>query len=243
MFRVLGPITVGPAHGQLPPKQRTLLAALLIARGRAVSATRLVDELWPSDPPATGATIQPSTRPSACPHRWTASSAVGPGGCGKTRFAVQLARETASDYPDGAHLIELAGLVSASDSTVAVRIAATVGVRDHPHRTTLESLQANLAHQRVLLVLDNCEQVRAACVSVLDRLLPAGPGIRVLATSREPLGLHGEAVYPLEGLGPADAVRLFHERARSGAGRRRRYAHPAAGAGFACRRGPGPQQR
>jgi predicted ATPase/DNA-binding SARP family transcriptional activator len=167
---------------------------------------------------------------------------VGPGGCGKTRLSYELVREVAGDYPDGVHVVELAGFRSTVDVPVAddrltvealtARVAAVVGAREIPGQSVSTSLASHLASNRVLLLLDNCEHVRQPVVAMVHDLLVASPGLRVLATSREPLGLPAEVVFRLGGLAlPAqsasarevetsDAVRLFADRvvaARGGA--------------------------
>ncbi|MFD0520369.1 ATP-binding protein [Paractinoplanes durhamensis] len=151
---------------------------------------------------------------------------TGPGGSGKTRFAYELAREVATEY-DTVVLVELAGYATAD----ATRFAAAAGVRDEPGVTAIEALSRHLGNRRALLVVDNCEHVRAQAAATVDDLIGAVPGLRVLATSREPLGVPGEALWPLPGLTPADAVRLFGERvaaARGGTGLRPAELAPAA---------------
>ncbi len=144
---------------------------------------------------------------------------VGPGGSGKTRLAYELAREVTAEY-DAVHVVELAGYAS-GDGRPAARFAAAVGAREEPGGTPMDALARHLGTRRVLLVVDNCEHVRADAATVVDQLLAVAPGVRVLATSREPLGLAGEVVFPLGGLTSTDAVRLWSERvtnARGGTG-------------------------
>ncbi|WP_203920396.1 BTAD domain-containing putative transcriptional regulator [Rugosimonospora africana] len=161
---------------------------------------------------------------------------VGPGGSGKTRLSYELARELAADHPDGIQVVELAGYPTASAGDVealAARVAASVGGRELPGETVAASLARHLGARRVLLVLDNCEHVRAAVAAVVHELLAACPAVRVLATSREPLGLPSEDVFVLGGLSlpdtdaprsrsvGSDAVRLFGDRAAAARGGRR----------------------
>lgn len=144
---------------------------------------------------------------------------AGPGGSGKTRLAYELAGEVTGEY-DAVHVVELAGYAR-GDGLPAARFAAAVGAREERGGTPLEALVRHLGARRVLLVVDNCEHVRADAAAVVHDLLAAAPGVRVLATSREPLGLSGEVVFPLGGLSKPDAVRLLSERvaaARAGAG-------------------------
>ncbi|MBU2665925.1 tetratricopeptide repeat protein [Actinoplanes bogorensis] len=144
---------------------------------------------------------------------------AGPGGSGKTRFALELAREVTADY-DAVHVVELAG---AGRSLLDAHFSAALGVRDEPGTTAVAAMARHLGDRRVLLVVDNCEHVRAESATVVDALLLAAPGVRVVATSREPLGVVGEVMFPLGGLSSADAVRLLDGRvaaARGGAGLR-----------------------
>ncbi|NUV87947.1 AfsR/SARP family transcriptional regulator [Streptomyces sp. KAI-26] len=153
---------------------------------------------------------------------------TGPGGVGKTRLAVAAAtadREAArsGELADGAWFVEFSGLRTGTPADLAQVVAATLGIRDDaprplpgtgpatpslPHR-----LAAALRDRRTLLVLDNCEHVVDAAAELTELLLRTAPGLRVLATGQEPLGLAGEAVFLVEPLQPADAVRMFMERA------------------------------
>jgi predicted ATPase/DNA-binding winged helix-turn-helix (wHTH) protein len=141
--------------------------------------------------------------------RHRAVTISGPGGAGKTTLALELAREQASDVA----FVELAPVRHGADIVRAV--AETTGVEGVADAA---ALAAHLASRDVLLVLDNCEHLLDASAALVDRLLDAGPGIRVLATSREPLGVDGESVHTLGSLG-ADAAALFVERAAAAAGR------------------------
>jgi predicted ATPase/DNA-binding SARP family transcriptional activator len=125
----------------------------------------------------------------------------GPGGAGKTSLAVALAGRLAGAYPDGAWLVELAPLRDPAQLVQAVAVA--VGLTEQaaepgrPGRTTTERLAAHVADKGLLLVLDNCEHLVEACAALARRLLEAGPRLRVLATSREVLGVPGEVVWPI----------------------------------------------
>ena len=148
---------------------------------------------------------------------------IGPGGSGKTRLAGQVAREVAGQFADGAWLAELAAV--RVPAQVAVVVAAALGVREQPGIPAAGALARVLAGQQLLLVLDNCEHVIGAAAELCARLLAACDDVRVLATSREPLAVAGEARYrlgPLTLPGPGDAadggrfeaVALFADRAR-----------------------------
>jgi predicted ATPase/DNA-binding SARP family transcriptional activator len=141
---------------------------------------------------------------------------TGPGGSGKTRLAL----ETARARPE-ARLIELAPLTDAAE--VAPAILAALGVREHAllkQRGSgvdlidpVERVVAALSHQPALLIMDNCEHLLDPVARITETVLTTCPGARVLATSREPLGLIGETVWAVEPLADAAAVRLLVDRA------------------------------
>jgi predicted ATPase/DNA-binding CsgD family transcriptional regulator len=147
---------------------------------------------------------------------------TGPGGVGKTRLASEMARQAAARFADGAWLVELAAVQD--PALVPAAVAAALEVQQAPGLSVTESLLTSLARQQALLVLDNCEHVLAAVADLCGTLLPAADDVRVLATSREPIGMAGEARFrlrplPLPGPGePPDvggpAVALFADRAR-----------------------------
>ncbi|MGH2347813.1 MAG: ATP-binding protein, partial [Chloroflexota bacterium] len=151
---------------------------------------------------------------------------TGPGGCGKTRLALALAEERAAAGSVEVRLVELAPVDTGTDVTRAT--ARVLGLREESGRPLLDTLVAHLADHPILLILDNCEQVLEACAALAHGLLRACPGLRILATSRERLGLTGETVWPvpplslptLDGrsslahLAQAEAVQLFIERVR-----------------------------
>ena len=145
---------------------------------------------------------------------------VGPGGIGKTRLAVEAAALLLDEYRDGVWLVELAGL--ANEALVDQTVASALGVREQGERPVAESLAEWLETRQLLLVLDNCEHLVAACARLAERLLGAAPELRVLATSREALGVPGEAAWPVPALAvPAgadealecEATALFADRA------------------------------
>jgi predicted ATPase/tRNA A-37 threonylcarbamoyl transferase component Bud32/Tfp pilus assembly protein PilF len=147
---------------------------------------------------------------------------VGPGGIGKTRLAQEIAARVLHDFDDGAWLVQLASLTD--PALVVNAVASALGVREQAGRSEVETLEVWLKERRVLLVLDNCEHLVDECARLAERLLVSSPGLRVLATSREVLGIAGEAVWPVPALalpeggrGPdaldSEAVRLFVDRA------------------------------
>lgn len=137
---------------------------------------------------------------------------TGPGGVGKTRLALALARGQIGRRPNGVWLVDLASGPDTPD--VAAETARRLGVVSPRGRTTTESLRRYLRDRDLLLVLDNCEHVLGACADLAESLLTSCDDIRILATSRESLKVSGEILWRLEPLGQADAYRLFLERAR-----------------------------
>jgi predicted ATPase/DNA-binding SARP family transcriptional activator len=124
---------------------------------------------------------------------------TGPGGSGKTRMAIELARAMAATRLAEVHLVQMASLPPGGSVTRLV--ADSLDVRERRGEPLLASLQSRLRDQRVLLILDNCEHVLAAVASLSVDLLAAAPGLRILATSREPLGAPGETIWAVSGLG------------------------------------------
>ncbi|MFJ3791667.1 AfsR/SARP family transcriptional regulator [Kitasatospora sp. NPDC090091] len=153
---------------------------------------------------------------------------TGPGGVGKTRLALALARRLADDpeggAPDGVQLVELAAL-PADAADLAQAVAAALGIRQTavptvpavPPARVLPALAATLRDRRALLVLDNCEHVIDSAAELVAVLLDTAPELRILATSRESLRLAGEVVFPVAPLDPAAAAQLFAERAAAAA--------------------------
>ncbi|MGN9837673.1 ATP-binding protein [Nonomuraea sp. H19] len=153
---------------------------------------------------------------------------TGPGGVGKTRLAVEAAGQALGDVPDGVWLVELGALErSARETELAETIARAIGLRDDGNGPAdqAERLVSALRDKRALVLLDGCEHVVEPVAALCDRLLKAAPGLRILATSREPLELSGEALLPVPpldlpapgagvaGLEASGAVRLFVTRA------------------------------
>jgi predicted ATPase/class 3 adenylate cyclase len=141
---------------------------------------------------------------------------TGPGGAGKSRLALAVAEELLLAYPDGIWRIDCA---TAPDSLPAT-VAAVLGLRTEPGRPVLDTLADECARRRMLLVLETCDAAPAAAADVAQRTLAAGPGLDVLATSREPLGVHGEVVWRLPPLASADSYTLLSERTTAARGGR-----------------------
>lgn len=130
----------------------------------------------------------------------------GAGGVGKTRLALRVAADAArSAFPDGVHIAELADLRDPELLAPSVLGALDAASPGRPGADATAVLAARLRERRALLVLDNCEHLIDACARLADALLRAAPGLRVLATSRQPLGIAGEQVFPVEPLPVPDA--------------------------------------
>ena len=138
---------------------------------------------------------------------------TGPGGVGKTRLGLRVAAGRAASEPDGVHLVEVGRL--GDPRLLGDAVVQALGLVDHSARPPLEVLSEHLADRRLLLVLDGCEHLGGACADLVGRLLRVSPGLRVLATSREPLQVSGEALLAVPPAAPDDAVELFEQRARA----------------------------
>jgi predicted ATPase/DNA-binding SARP family transcriptional activator len=150
---------------------------------------------------------------------------IGPGGCGKTRLAVELAMERLDAFADGVRLVELAPI--ADPELVVQQTASALGLQLRGTRDPIEVVAEQIGEGPLLLVVDNCEHVIAASAGLVDRLLRACPGLVVLATSREALRIEGEVVWRVPSLSlpergrplsaeeasQFESVRLFCERA------------------------------
>ncbi len=150
---------------------------------------------------------------------------TGSGGCGKTRMSLATAAAVLEEYPDGVLFVELAAL--SDPALVLPTVAAALDLREAPGHSLQTVLMDDLRSKQMLLVLDNCEHLVDACATLAVALLQACPGLRVLATSREPLDVLGETVWrvpslsfpdprqlpSLDALMEYEAVRLFVERA------------------------------
>ncbi len=152
---------------------------------------------------------------------------TGAGGVGKTRLALRMAEGLVEEYPDGVWLVDLATL---SDEALVLQTAASIlGVREAPNYPLSETLLSFLERKKLLITLDNCEHLTSACAAFAEMVLRRCSDVRILATSRVPLEVSGEAVWsvpplsfpdprrlpPLETLAEFEAVKLFLERTAS----------------------------
>jgi non-specific serine/threonine protein kinase len=189
--RVLEPLLV--ASRTLTPRSLPRYRTSLVGRGEQLDA--LASLLHPS----------------------TVVTLTGVGGAGKTRMAVELASRAGDRWPDGVAFLDLASV--ADEGLVPNEALAALGLDEEPVRPPVETIVRAVAQRELLFVVDNCEHVRAAAGELIETLLDAAPASAVLATSREPLGLSGERVWPVPPLGragaDADAVVLLVERARA----------------------------
>jgi len=149
---------------------------------------------------------------------------TGAGGCGKTRLSLQVAAGLLDGSGEGVWLVELAAVLD--EDAVAPRISEALRLAAQPGRLVLETLLDALTPQDVLIVLDNCEHLIGGCAKTADAIMRRCPRVRLLATSREPLGISGETIYRVPSLslpapddsgcsaaGSSDAVALFADRA------------------------------
>ena len=130
---------------------------------------------------------------------------TGMGGAGKTRLSLRVAADLRRVFPDGVWFVELAALDD--HALLTQTIASTLGIRDRTTRWPVSALAGYLSDKHMLLVLDNCEHLRDACAVLADTALRAAPELRVLATSRQALGLTGEHIFQVPTLSVPDADR------------------------------------
>jgi predicted ATPase/DNA-binding CsgD family transcriptional regulator len=173
---------------------------------------------------------------------------TGPGGCGKTRLALELAHQSVERFSGGVWFIELATL--AEPTLVPQAIAAVLGVREEPGSPLADTLLGALRSRSALLVLDNCEHLVEACAMLCETLLRGCPELRILATGRERLGVTNEVIRQVAPLAVPDpdhrlvqdeiadyaGVRLFVERARAAHADLRLTPHTSHVVGQICAR-------
>ncbi|MFZ0665404.1 MAG: tetratricopeptide repeat protein [Acidimicrobiales bacterium] len=149
---------------------------------------------------------------------------VGPGGAGKTRLSIEVAGDVAPEFSDGAWLVELGGLTD--PNLVPSAVAQAIGIRSEADRDMSDALCEGIGDRSLLLLLDNCEHLLDACAQLADAVLRSCASVKILATSRERIGIPDEVVWSIPSLGVPppgelessdlvshDAVRLFCDRA------------------------------
>jgi predicted ATPase len=151
-------------------------------------------------------------------HRHRMVTLTGVGGVGKTRLAVEAALRAADEFSDGVWLLELAAV--SDPAAVPDAVAAVFGVTQQAGMTMVDSVAEAIAGRHQLLVVDNCEHLRDAAADLIDAILARSADARILATSREALGIGDEHLWPVESLDVRDGVdssaaELFVDRARS----------------------------
>src|SRR5262245_42819181 len=241
---LLSQTTADPVHEELPPHAslRPLGSHRLRDLQRPEQVYQLLHPELPADfPPLKSLDALPNNLPRQLTRfigreqaivevkRLLASSALltltGSGGCGKSRLALQVGADLLEEYADSVWLVELAAL--SDPERVPQTVATALGVRELPGRPLIQTLIDSLCPKQLLLLLDNCEHLLSACTQLTERLLQACPQVRVLASSREALGLLGEQSYrvpslslpdprqlpPWERLPEFEAVQLFTDRA------------------------------
>ncbi len=138
---------------------------------------------------------------------------TGSGGTGKTRLAIEIGADELSSFANGVWLIELAPL--ADPSQIIPATAQVFGLQEHPFGPLPSLVMDYLRDKKILLILDNCEHLIEACARLADDLLHQCAGLKILASSREALGIAGEVAYHTPSLADSESTRLFAERSRA----------------------------
>ena len=153
---------------------------------------------------------------SSCESYWPSNRLVtltGAGGVGKTRLAIQVAGQVAGEFGGGVWYVDLAPITD--PAVVPIAVARAFGLPDQPGRSTMDTITRFVADRQMLVVLDNCEHLLDASTELVVALLGAAPGLTLLATSREAIGVAGEVGWRVPSLSLADdAIELFADRAR-----------------------------
>ncbi|HEX2048372.1 MAG TPA: BTAD domain-containing putative transcriptional regulator [Acidimicrobiales bacterium] len=222
--------TLGEELGIEPATELRALEAAILAQDPSLDLAR------PSPPPAAPAAAAAGNLPrplTACIgrddelvrvgevlDRVRLVTLTGPGGTGKTRLAIEAALRVASGFPGGAWMVDLAGVLDGEGVVPAMR--SSLGLEGAPltappAQGDAAQLAETLGDRRMLVVLDNCEHLVAKAATAAEDLLSRCPGLTLLCTSREALGVPGEVLFAVPPLAPEVAARLFVERALAAA--------------------------
>lgn len=136
---------------------------------------------------------------------------TGTGGCGKTRLGQELASELVSEQQDGVWFADLSPVMD--PQLVARAVASGLELQEQVGRTPLETVILHCRDRQLVLLLDNCEHLIEACAELVNQLIKSCPGVRIIATSREPLRVPGETVWRVPPLSVPEATQLFLDRA------------------------------
>jgi predicted ATPase len=138
---------------------------------------------------------------------------TGAGGAGKTRMAIQVGAQISGDFRDGAWYVDLAPIADAD--SVPLTVARALGLPDQPGRSTMDTILRFIGDREMLLVLDNCEHLLDGSAKLVIAMLDSCPGLTLLTTSREPIGVAGEVTWRVPSLSLShEAIELFSDRAQ-----------------------------
>jgi predicted ATPase/class 3 adenylate cyclase len=186
------------AHPDLPVVDAPLRSLQAFSHNLPVQMTRFVGR--ESEMAAVRQLLTAPTDPSRL------VTLTGAGGTGKSRLALQVAADLLDTFEDGVWLVELAPL--ADPALVPQTVATVLGLKEEPGRPLAHTLADHLRPKRVLLLLDNCEHLLAACAALAEAILGSCPGAAILATSREGLNIPGETTWPVPSLSLPDRAQL-----------------------------------
>jgi len=138
---------------------------------------------------------------------------TGSGGTGKTRLSQEVGAQLLTNFPHGVYIVELAPL--SDEAQIIPALAQVFGLQELPFNPLANMVNDYLRDKKLLLILDNCEHLIAACARLADHLLHQSAGLKILASSREALGIAGEVAYRIPSLADSESTQLFVDRARA----------------------------